>query len=94
MRVSIGFISLALLVGCNNDATPTFSLYRNSPFDPTMRIHWATFDAADKGAVVNEKPYNQGNCEMASEVLNANARRLNNGKLPARFWCEKGTYRP
>ena len=80
-----------LLAACG---TPTYTLYRNSPLDPAARIHWATFDAADKGDPgVDPLPYNQGNCEFAAQVLNENLRRIaaSKGAQPnARFWCEQG----
>ncbi|WP_123905444.1 hypothetical protein [Sphingobium cloacae] len=79
----------------SSEATPTYTLYRNSPLGPADRVHWATFDAADKGApAIDPKPYNQGNCEFAAEILNENIRRQSGGEMPAHFWCEKGAYRP
>ena len=58
-----------------------------------MRVHWATFDAADKGGGEDAGHYNQNNCQTAADVLNANVRRLNGGNLPAKFWCERGTFK-
>ena len=50
-----------LLIGCGSEATPTYTLYRNSPLDRAARVHWATFDAADKGAPgFDPMPFNQG----------------------------------
>lgn len=54
----------------------------------TARIHWATFDAAE-----SNPEYNANNCEMAADLLNENIKRLNEGRSPSHFWCEKGRYR-
>lgn len=67
------------------------TLYRNSPLSNEVRVHWATFDAAD-GA-----DYNLGNCHMAARILNANleASAKAEGRQPfsnVGFWCEVGTY--
>ncbi|MET3712608.1 paraquat-inducible protein B [Sphingomonas trueperi] len=51
------------------------------------RIHWATFDASESNPA-----YNLDNCSMAMELLNENVGRLNAGKHPVKFWCEKGKY--
>jgi hypothetical protein len=59
-----------------------------------MRIHFASFDAADNGAGADAGNYNGGNCQMTADLLNANVGKLNGGQHPARFWCEKGSYRP
>jgi hypothetical protein len=81
---------ILLLAGCG-DARPrsdTYTLYRNSDLDTTMRVHWSTFDA-DESA-----DYNRGNCEMAAHLLNENFRRLNGDNFPGvKFWCELGRYR-
>jgi len=68
-----------------------FTLYRNSPFSHSMRVHWATFDAADGS------DYNRANCEMAARLLNANvdASAEKEGKprdAAAGFWCEPGDF--
>jgi hypothetical protein len=89
--LSILVITLAL-GGCDHKPA-TYTLYRNSPLDAAMRVHWATFDAADKGSGYEPQPYNQGNCEFDAKVLNDNAKRLNNGKALFQFWCEPGRYR-
>ena len=56
-----------------------------------MRVHWATFNANDKG------DYNRENCAMAARLLNANvaASAKAEGKQPLKgvgFWCEPGKY--
>jgi hypothetical protein len=87
----------ALLLACNDEATPTHTLYRNSPLGPSDRIHVATFDSADKGTPrFDLVPFNQGNCEFVAKVLNENLERIaasKNGKPDARFWCEPGRFR-
>ena len=61
-----------------------YTLYRNSITDATghsaVRIHIATFDANETG------PYNQENCEVASQLFKQQAgARVN-------YWCEQGHY--
>ena len=67
------------------------TLYRNSPLLNELRLHWATFDAADG------PDYNLGNCQMAVRILNANLRASAEaeGRQPfpnVGFWCEVGSY--
>jgi hypothetical protein len=69
----------AIMVGCDFGGT-TFTLYRNSTHDETMRIHVASFDAT-----ASEK-YN-GNCEQARDLFQAQS------GAKRRFWCEKGPYK-
>ena len=80
---------LSIIGGCGAlTGGDTYTLYRNSPTDPAMRVHWATFDADESG------DYNGENCQMAVDLLTDNLKRLNgDGYAPVRFWCEKGTYR-
>jgi hypothetical protein len=92
MRSMIMVACLAALAGCE-PPSPTYTLYRNSNLDPASRIHFATFDADDKGAGADTGDFNRGNCEMVVDLLRENLRKLNDGKEPVRFWCEMGTYR-
>lgn len=67
------------------------TLYRNSPLQRELRVHWATFDASDG------IDYNLSNCQMAARLLNANvaASAEAEGKPPTPgigFWCEVGGY--
>jgi hypothetical protein len=66
--------------GCSNSES-TYTLYRNSTTDESMRLHVATFDSAD-----GEK-YNQGNCDVARELFQRQE------AVKTRFWCEKGRFR-
>ncbi len=70
------------LYGCSDDQSPTYTLYRNSPIGVSMRIHWATFDAVDKGT------FNEGNCQFAAKLLNQQA------PDGVKWWCEKGKFDP
>lgn len=81
------------VAACSQEEQKTYTIYRNSPLDSNMRIHFATFDARDKG-VVGQPGFNQENCDMTVALLNENVGRLNGGRHPAKFWCEKGTFRP
>jgi hypothetical protein len=60
----IGPIAFA---GCSRQEPNTATLYRNSPFAVGVRVHWATFNAAE-----SDPSYNLNNCLMAARLLNAN----------------------
>jgi hypothetical protein len=90
MRALILMLSLVMLAGCNN-ASPTYTLYRNSPLNSELRVHWATFDANDSGAGAGT--YNQENCNYAAGLLNKNVLELNDGVATLKFWCELGKYK-
>jgi hypothetical protein len=76
---------VALLSGCDggraSDAE-TWTLYRNSMLDKTMRIHWATFDAKDGPG------FNRENCMAAAGVINRQR------EVTVLYWCENGRFRP
>lgn len=83
MTKFIGIILFFLAVlasGCspNNE---TFTLYRNSVTDENMRVHVASFNAAD-GEI-----YNKGNCEHAQLLFQAQP------DIKTKFWCEKGIFK-
>lgn len=69
-----------LIVGCDSDSD-TFTLYRNSVTNENMRIHVASFNAADGEA------YNRGNCEQAQLLFQAQP------GVKTKFWCEKGVFK-
>lgn len=73
---------MALSAGGCSGGGETYTLYRNSAIDPLMRIHVATFDAAERGS------YNAENCELGAKLYQAQP------GIKTRFWCEKGKYRP
>ena len=86
-----GLAGSLLLYGCNSDSGGTYTLYRNSPLNTSMRLHWASFDTNEKADV------NGDNCNMAARLLNANVAALAKaaGKEPFHgigFWCEPGKY--
>jgi hypothetical protein len=60
----------------------TFTLYRTSPVDASMRLHVATFDAME-----NEN-YNRENCLLAANLFAAQP------GVRVRYFCEKGRFRP
>lgn len=70
----------ALVAGCSVDGQ-SFTLYRNSVTDEGMRIHVASFNAADGEA------YNRGNCEQAQQLFQAQS------GVKTKFWCEKGAFK-
>lgn len=90
----LALAGLLLTAGCDAGSTSseTFTLYRNSPLDRSIRVHWATFNASD-----SDRNYNRNNCEMAARLLNANvdASAAAEGKprhSGVGFWCEPGSY--
>jgi hypothetical protein len=78
-RLSVVFVAALALSGC--DDSGKYTLYRNSPDYPDMRIHVAIFDASDADR------YNGENCRIASELF------VNQPRVKVRYWCEKGRYR-
>ncbi|BAL23504.1 hypothetical protein [Azoarcus sp. KH32C] len=79
--LSISAFALSACNGTGATDTETFVLYRNSVTNQNMRIHVATFDAADGEA------YNKENCDQAQELFQAQP------GVATKFWCEKGTFR-
>lgn len=74
-------VSLALAACSLVGESQVFTLYRNSATDENMRIHAATFDAAEK------EEYNRGNCEQAQVLFQ------NQPGVKTKFWCEKGRFK-
>jgi hypothetical protein len=58
-----------------------YTLYRNSVTDVNMRIHVATFDAAEA------MEYNRDNCAQAQLLFQ------NQQGVKTKFWCEMGHFR-
>ena len=74
---------MASLAGCDTGRAPdVYTLYRSSPVDSSMRVHWASFDADQS------EGYNQENCMAGADAMNAIP------GITVRYWCEKGKYRP
>ena len=74
--------ALALLAACE-DSKPkgvVYTLYRNLPAFPDMRIHVATFDAAE------DKDYNRDNCEKAADLF------AKQRGVIVHYWCERGKF--
>ena len=80
LRTLLPLTFIALLVGCDSSGD-TFTLYRNSVMGEKMRIHVASFNAADGEA------YNRGNCEQAQLLFQAQP------GVKTKFWCEKGLFK-
>lgn len=66
------------LTACSNYDN-IFTLYRNSPIEPNMRIHIATFDAKSEHA-----GYNRENCNIAQGLFSKQP------GVSVRYWCERG----
>lgn len=77
----IAWVTLMAACSVGSSDAHVFTLYRNSVTDENMRIHVATFDAAEK------EEYNRGNCEQAQVLFQAQP------GVKVKFWCEKGRYR-
>ncbi len=78
------FALAAFIVGCSGSGASenqSFVLYRNSVTDENMRIHVASFDAAEG------EQYNRGNCEQAQLLFQ------NQPGVKTKFWCEKGRFK-
>jgi hypothetical protein len=69
------------LVGCGFINDGTYTLYRSSMTDSTMRVHVATFDTDNQGS------YNRENCDLARDLFQ------NQQGVKVKFWCEKGRYK-
>lgn len=82
VRAAAIMSAVAVVGGCQFlGGDTTYTLYRNSVVDPAMRIHVATFDAAEKEA------YNIDNCDTAKGLFQRQS------GVSVRFWCEKGRYK-
>lgn len=80
MRFAI-VAAVTIVTGCSQQAGTAFTLYRNSPLDPAMRIHVATFDTSEGAS------YNDENCRLAADLFQAQ------DGVATRFWCEKGRFK-
>ena len=85
--------AIAVLGSCSQPQSETATLYRNSPFSPGLRVHWATFNAQE-----SDPSYNLNNCLMTARLLNANVTASAKAEDKERdssigFWCEAGPYR-
>lgn len=81
-------VTLLSLTSCGQRAASediTYTLYRNSPTDESMRIHIATFDATETAK------YNFENCDTARDLWVGS---IASAKSSVRYWCEKGRFRP
>lgn len=80
MNARIVLLGFLLFAGCDQDGT-IYTLYRASPEFKEMRIHVATFDAADT------ENYNRTNCATAAGLFAGQT------GVAVRYWCERGRYR-
>jgi hypothetical protein len=84
MRRTILAVALTLfsLPASSEDDASVYTLYRTSPADASMRFHVATFDAKEA------ESYNRENCLVAANLFAAQP------GVKARYFCEKGRFRP
>jgi hypothetical protein len=80
MRTALGIVAAAFLGACQ-PSSDAYTLYRDSAADPRLRVHVATFDAADGDA------YNRDNCRTAADLV------AGQPGVTVRYWCEKGRFR-
>ncbi len=73
--------SALLLAGCDQYGGATYTLYRSSLTDANLRVHVATFDAAES------EEYNRENCTLAAKLF------VSQLDVRTKFWCEKGRYK-
>ncbi|HEY8357712.1 MAG TPA: hypothetical protein VIL30_09645 [Ramlibacter sp.] len=74
-------VAAAALLGAGCSGSGEYTLYRNSALDAKMRIHLATFNAAEGN------DYNSENCEIAARMF------MGQPGVKVAYWCEKGSYR-
>jgi hypothetical protein len=81
-KICVIAVALALLPACDDSKSKgvVYTLYRNSPAFADMRIHVATFDAAE------DKDYNRDNCEIARDLF------ASQPGVTFKYWCERGRF--
>jgi len=83
MKSLAGVLSAAMLAaGCDLvGGAMSYTLYRSSLVDSSLRVHVASFDASES------EQYNRENCALAAKLF------LSQPSVQAKFWCEKGRYK-
>lgn len=74
-------ISATTTAAPDDNSAVVFTLYRNSAVNGALRMHVATFDAADG------KAYNMANCGQAADLFEGQP------GVKTRFWCEPGRFK-
>lgn len=74
-------LAAAMSLTCSS-SSQTYTLYRNSVVNDSLRVHVATFDAGES------EIYNRDICNEVSALMHAKS-----GPVKLRYWCEKGRYR-
>jgi hypothetical protein len=90
MNIQVMCIMALFCAGCSNLAksdnhasdSDSFTLYRNSPIDLTMRIYIATFDSTEG---YDDRDYNFENCTRAERAFENDAQFGG-----AHFYCQEG----
>jgi hypothetical protein len=82
LRIASTVLLLAFLSACGPAPSKTviYTLYRSSPDRDDLRIHVATFDAAE------DRDYNRNNCEIARDLF------AKQPGVTVRYWCERGRF--
>jgi hypothetical protein len=76
-----GFIAALPILSAGKSPNNPYTLYRSSAVGGEMRIHVATFDAAER------QDYNENNCEIARKLFSAQP------AVGVKYWCERGQHR-
>jgi len=84
IAITAALVIIAAAAGWSMNAgiaeSRAYTLYRDSPIGKDLRLHIATFNAAES------EDYNRENCRIASELFKAQP------GVTARYWCEKGAF--
>lgn len=82
LALYVGFMAVPGATTADTQVQHPVTLYRNSVLDSTMRIHVATFDAAEV-----RQAYNFENCQIAAQLFREQP------GVNVLYWCEPGHYR-
>lgn len=81
-----------ILMGCEKNLSPGYTLYHDSSV--SARSYFATFNGHEAEPINGNQSYNGANCQTAADQMNKYVGELNEGRHPARYWCEKGAFKP
>lgn len=97
------FVAALLLSACGRIDRQQYTLYRtgwsveSNQGDEALRIYIASFDLPNQGDRSGAEAYNLANCDIAKSLFMSgqpHALGAPPGSIKAKYWCEKGSYRP